>query len=113
MAYQFELIGISPVLTFFYQQQRFEKTPVRSKAFLGSYECTLDAFIDSTKLIHQKPQWNWDEVTSIMVDFWLTQGDNIREWRTQLAKAGTDSLLVGHVINTKVLRNEFETLFEL
>jgi hypothetical protein len=112
MAYAFELIGISPVLTFFNQQQRLEKTPQRSKAYVGSYECTLDAFIGSTEMIHKKPSWNWDEVISTIIDFWLSHGDSIDHWRYELSQVGNENLLVARVVNMEILRQEFESLFE-
>ena len=62
MSYSFDIVGISPVLQFFDHQQRVEKTPNRSRAYLGSYCCTLDAFIEATQIVHRKPDWDWDAI---------------------------------------------------
>jgi hypothetical protein len=112
MSYAFELIGVTPVLSFFNQQQQFENQPQRSRAYLGSYACTLDAFIESTQLIHDKPDWNWSEVIDAMVGFWLHQEDSIRHWRYELEKAGNENIMVARVVNMTALRDEFETLFD-
>ena len=112
MSYAFELLGVFPVLQFFSQQQRLEQTPERSRAYLGSYDCTLDGFIHAMQLIHQKPLWNWDAVVSTMVDFWLNHDESIRHWRWELSKAGSDNLVVAKITNINALRNEFEVLFD-
>jgi hypothetical protein len=55
MSYCFDIIGVTPVLDFFYYQQNLEQNPKRSKAYLGSYQCTLDGFIQATEMIPKKP----------------------------------------------------------
>lgn len=113
MGYSFDIIAIAPVLQFFDYQQRAEQHPRRSKAYLGSYCCTLDAFIDATELVHHRPNWDWDAVVNSMVEFWLSQEDRIRHWKHELASSGDDGhLLVGQVINYDRLRCEFEDLFQ-
>lgn len=112
MNYSFDIIGVAPVLQFFNYQQQVEKTPQRSKAYLGSYCCTLDGFIASTQMVHQKPDWNWDEVVRSMVDFWLNHGESIHHWKTKLAMAGQDTLIVARVANVRSLRSELESLFD-
>ena len=111
MSYNFEIIGITPVLTFFNYQQQLENDPKRSKAYIGSYFCTLDAFIESTQMIHQKPEWNWDEVIKTMIDFWLSHEDAIRQLKQEFAHAHNDNLIVARVANVDALRQEFEHLF--
>ncbi len=113
MSYNFDIIGISPVLQFFDQQQREEKTPNRSKAYLGSYCCTLDAFIEATQEVHRKPDWDWDAIVNSMVAFWLSRENDIRHWQQELENAtGGNNLVVGRVVNYNSLRNEFESLFD-
>ena len=112
MTYNFDIIGVSPVLQFFNHQQQAETTPRRSKAYLGSYICTLDAFIEATEAVHQKPDWDWDAIVNQIVQFWLTQEDQVRHWNQALAKAEDRSLIVGRVANVESLRGELESLFD-
>lgn len=111
MSYNFELIGIAPVLTFFNYQQELGTDPQRSKAYLGSYHCTLDGFIESIKMIPQKPAWDWDEVTETMIGFWLKHEAKVKHWKLELEKTSEDSLLIARVANFEALRNELESLF--
>jgi hypothetical protein len=112
MSYSFDIIGVSPVLQFFNYQQREETHPDRSKAYLGTYCCTLDAFIEATEAIHRRPDWDWDAIVNTIVEFWLSQEANVRHWKHQWESAAGDSnLLVGRVVNYDRLRSEFETLF--
>ena len=110
MSYNFELLGIAPILTFFNYQQEVENDPHRSKVYLASHQCTLDAFIESTKIIPQKPQWNWDEVIETTINFWLKNEDDIKHWRCKLADTSEDILLIARVANFDVFRSELEQL---
>lgn len=110
MSYSFDIVGVSPILTFFNHQQKVDTNPHRSKTYLGSYLCTLDAFIQSADLIPQKPDWDWEEVMQSMVNFWLRHEDRIRYWQDQLEQADSESLLIGRVANVEALRSEFESL---
>jgi hypothetical protein len=113
MSYSFDIIGIAPMLQFFQHQQRVETTRKRSQAFLGSYCCTLDAFIEATEAVHRKPDWDWDAIVGTIVAFWLSQDTDIRHWKQQLAIAqGDQNLIVARVVNYDSLRHEFETLFD-
>ncbi len=112
MSYSFNIIDITPVLTFFNYQQQMEQNPHRSKAHLGSYQCTLDAFIHSTQMIPRKPDWDWDAVINTMVDFWLKQEEDIRYWQNQLKNASKETIIVARVVNLEALRHEFEAAFE-
>ena len=111
MSYNFEIIGITPVLTFFNYQQQVENDPQRSKAYIGSYFCTLDAFIESMEMIPRKPQWNWDEVTKTMIDLWLSHEDVVRQWQQELETVQDNNLIIARVANLEALRQEFEHLF--
>ena len=84
MSYSFDIIGVTPILDFFYYQQQVEQNPHRSKAYLGSYKCTLDSFIKSTEMIPEKPDWNWDQVIESIIDFWVFQEETIQTWKQTL-----------------------------
>ena len=112
MSYSFDIIGVTPVIQFFNHQQQVENTPKRSKAYVGSYLCTLDSFIEATACVHKKPDWDWDEVVSTIVNFWLNQADNVRHWKAELDSAERNSLIVGRIANLNSLRHEYEALFE-
>lgn len=113
MPYSFNIIGVSPLLTFFDYQQQMEQNPKRSKTHLGSYQCTLDGFIHSTELIPRKPDWDWDAVINTMINFWLKQGENIHYWQQQLSQCQENSVIVAQVVNFEAVRQEFEGVFKL
>ncbi|WP_080805229.1 hypothetical protein [Halomicronema hongdechloris] len=112
MSYSFDIIGVAPVIEFFQHQQQIEISPRRSRAFLGSYHCTLDGFIEATEMVHRRPNWNWDAVINAIVAFWLEYGDHVHRWKAELEHADSDSVVVARVANVAWLRDEFETLFE-
>ena len=112
MSYNFELIGITPVLTFFNYQQTVGTNPQRSKAYLGSYQCSLDALIASTQMIPEKPAWDWDEVVETMIKFWLNHEDTIKEYKLKFNHAQNDNLIVARITNFEALRHEFEQLLD-
>lgn len=112
MSYTFDIIGVSPIWNFFKHQQHIEQSPHRGCAYLGSYRCTLDGFIEATHLVHQKPDWDWDGVIAQMVNFWLSDGDRISHWQQELRQADETSLVIARVANFSRLRSEFETLFK-
>ena len=113
MKYSFELLGVSPILYFFNQQQLLiEKHPHKGVEYLGSYKCTLDAFIESVETVPSKTDWNFDEVVDTMVNFWLNNSDLVQFWKTRLDDAGKESLLVARVADIKGLRNQLEYLLE-
>lgn len=113
MSYNFEIIGVAPILTFFDYQQTLEIDRQRSKTYIGSYYCTLDSFIESTEMIPAKPQWNWEEVMQTMVNFWLKHEGDIRHWQQELKQAEANSILVARVANFDSLRSEFEEIFDV
>ena len=110
MNYTFDILGVTPVFTFFNYQQEVENNPRRSMAYLGSPECTLDGLIQATELIPDKPDWDWDAVVKTMVNFWLHHESNIQTWRREMASFCEATLLVARVANTQILRQEFEAL---
>ena len=112
MSYSFDLVGVAPILDFFEYQQRVEQQPQRSKAYVGSYICTLDAFIEATEMVYQKPDWDWDAVVAQIVKFWVTQEEKVSHWGKTLAMAQESSLVIGRVANVDSLRGEFESLMD-
>jgi hypothetical protein len=112
MTYNFEIIGIMPPLTFFNYQQAIETSLKRSKAYLGSYHCTLDAFIESTQMIPEKPLWNWDEAIETTINFWLKHEEIVKHWKLQLAASDRQNLIVARITNFDLLRNELENLLQ-
>ncbi|MEM9540074.1 MAG: hypothetical protein AAGA60_11315 [Cyanobacteria bacterium P01_E01_bin.42] len=111
MSYSFDIIGVSSVVQFFQYQQKVEQMRDRSKAYLGSYDCTLDSFITSTEMVCQKPNWDWDAAIGEIVNFWLKHEEKIKRWKLELDDMGGDNLIVGRVANIDCLRSEFESLF--
>lgn len=111
MSYTFDILGITPIFTFFNYQQEVEQNPRRGTTYLGSYQCTLEGFIQATDLIPQKPDWDWDNVVQSIVNFWLRHEETINQWKSELANTGNDNLLVARVSNIDILRREFESLF--
>jgi hypothetical protein len=113
MSYSFEIIGIAPVLQFFNQQQQLATQAQLSQAYLGSYCCTLDGFINAAEQVNPKPDWDWDAIVAKMVEFWLSREVDVRHWRAQFSLAeGGGHLIVARVVNYASLRREFEQLFE-
>lgn len=110
MRYNFDIIGVTTVWDFFRHQQQVEQSPDRSCAYLGSYECTLDGFIEATQTVQQKPAWDWDAIVAQMVNFWICDGESVSRWKEELQRAEETSLVVGRVANFTNLRNEFEHL---
>lgn len=112
MSYSFDLLGVAPILKFFEHQQRVEQNPYRGKAYLGSYKCSLDAFIQSTQTLPYKPNWDWDEVVKTIVNFWLRHEDKVRYWKSELETLGQENVIVAQVTNFEAMRSELETLFD-
>jgi hypothetical protein len=110
MSFTFEIIDVAPILSFFDYQQQIEQNSNRSKAYLGSYQCTLDAFIQATTTIPKQPDWDWDRVVESIVNFWLKNEKSIRYWKEKLESASQESLIIGRVADFDRLRNELEFL---
>ncbi|ANV83010.1 hypothetical protein AWQ21_00540 [Picosynechococcus sp. PCC 7003] len=114
MTYSFDLLGVTPLLTFFNYQQQYELDPQRPKAYLAAYRCTLDSFIHALDTIPKKPHWNWDEVVETMVHFWLKQEAVVRRCEQEFPDDPQEPyLVVARIANLQALRHEFESLFEV
>ena len=112
MSYSFDISGVAPVWNFFRYQQQVEQSPERGCAYVGSYECTLDGFIEATTLVHQRPNWDWDRVASEIVAFWMQSTNNFSQWQQELRQAKETSLVVGRIANFNNLRTELEELLD-
>lgn len=111
MKYTFELLGLSPVLDFFnHQQTLVEKRPSGGVEYLGSYQCTLDAFLESVETVPPKLGWNMDEVVDTVIQFWMNHSDCVQYWKERLKDAGKENLLVARVADIQSLQAEFEFL---
>ena len=109
MQYTFDLVGISPVVYFFKRQQTMQQRI--GVEYLGSYNCTLDAFLRSVETIGSRYEWESDRVVDTVVKFWLHNSDRIQYWKSRLSDAGKDNLLVARVADIKGLKAEFEALY--
>lgn len=111
--YTFNIVGVSPVLSFFNQQQELlQKNLGAGVEYVSSFECTLDALIHSVETVSPQHQWNLDEVVDTVVSFWLKNSDMVCHWKDRLQDAGKDSLLVSRVADIDSLKTELELLFE-
>ena len=113
MNYFFDIIGTTSVLTLFNYQQQVEQKEHRGTAYLGSYECSLDGFIESVESIPKKPDWNWDDVVGSIVNFWLKNEEQVRYWQNNFEPVDLDTVIVARVGEVEALRCEFESLLNV
>ncbi|MDX2213055.1 MAG: hypothetical protein SFY66_07175 [Oculatellaceae cyanobacterium bins.114] len=112
MKYTFDLVGVSPVLSFFNYEQDQQQQRLNSGAqYLGAYQCTLDAFIQSVETVPVRRGWQLDEVVDSVINFWLNNADQVCHWRRRLEDAGSENLLVARLADLNALKTEFESLF--
>lgn len=112
MVYTFDLVGVSPILAFFYERQELNQKPAPGVEYLGNHKCTLDTFIESVQTVSPQRGWNVDQVVDTVIHFWMNNADSIQYWKTRLEDAGQQNLLVARVADIKFLRNTFESLLE-
>jgi hypothetical protein len=113
MQYAFNILGVSPILSFFSQQQQIIHTqPDRGVEYLGARKCTIDEFIASIDELPQKHGWDINDVTNTMIQFWIDNADSIDYWKSRLADAGKDNLLIARLANLQGLQQEFEYLLD-
>ncbi|MCT7957950.1 hypothetical protein [Laspinema palackyanum] len=111
MEYTFDILGVSPILYFFNQQQ--EKVITDSGVgveYLGTPKCTLDAFIDSVQTVSPTKEWDVDGVVQTVINFWMHNPDKIGYWKGRLEDAGDHNLLVTRVADMGSLRATFESI---
>lgn len=112
MAFTFELLGVSPILEFFsHQQAQSNRQPPSGVEYLGSYKCTLDAFIKSVEEISPRRGWEPDQAVDTVVNFWLTHVETVQHWKHRLEDAGQENLIVARFADLRSLKAEFEQLF--
>lgn len=111
--YTFDIVGVSPVLNFFNQQQEIVQKNLKvGVEYVSSMECTLDALIYSVEAVAPRKNWSLDEVVSTVVDFWMKNAETIEYWKYRLKDAGADSILVSRIADIQSLKTEFDRLFE-
>lgn len=111
MNYTFDILGVSPILYFFNQQQeKQQEKPRTGVEYVASYKCTLDSIIQSVETTVPERGWNLEEVVDTVINFWVHNCDTIQYWKERLKDAGSENLLVGRVADEKSLRAEFESL---
>jgi hypothetical protein len=112
MEYTFEILGVSPVLHFFnHQQEISDSQKAIGVEYLGTYHCTLDAFLESVEVVAPKQGWRGDRVVDTVIQFWVNNLDSIQHWKQRLEDAGKENLLVARVADIQSLQAEFERLF--
>lgn len=113
MAYTFEILGISPVFSFFtHQQDTLHRKPATGVAYLGSSQCTLDALLAEVESVVPDRPWDLDTAVDTVVRFWLQNADRVHYWKRRLDDAGIQNLLVSRLADVQSLQAEFEGLLE-
>ena len=111
MNYTFEILGVSPTLTFFNQQQELlQQQQPSGVEYLGNRKCTLDAFVASVETVSGDRGWDVDRVVDTVISFWMNNSDSIQYWKHRLQDAGSENLLVARVGDIKSLQAAFESL---
>ena len=111
MKYTFDIVGVSPILHFFnHQQQSEEKSQNQGVEYLGSHQCTLDAFLETVEPVTSKWGWNRDEVVDTVVQYWMNNSESINYWKSRLTDAGQNNLIVTRLADIKALKSELNFL---
>ncbi|HEY9648202.1 MAG TPA: hypothetical protein V6C88_17630 [Chroococcidiopsis sp.] len=112
MNYAFEIIGISPILSFFnFQADMQHQRTARGAEYFGTHHCTLDALLEGVQPLPPQRGWNLDQVVDTVINFWINNGEQVGQWRQRLADAGDATVLVARVADLSALKDEFEHLF--
>jgi hypothetical protein len=111
MKYSFDIVGVSPVLDFFNHQAVRQRCQTGAE-YLGSHQCTLDAFITSVETMPLHRDWNLDRIVDSVITFWLNNAESIGHWKRRLSDAGSENLLVARVGDVESLKAEFESLLK-
>lgn len=111
MSYIFDILGVSPLLDFFTQQQTIQKkTANLDLEYLGIYTCTLDSFLESVETVSVQKNWEMDRVVDTVINFWMNNEEKVSYWTERLEDAGHENLLVARVGDIKGLKITFESL---
>ena len=112
MKYFFEIVGVSPIISFFtYQQETQPQSTPTGPEYLGAYRCTLDAFIQTVEPLPRRRGWDLDPIIDTVINFWLKNAELVNHWKNRLEDAGKENLIVARVSDVKGLQSEFESLF--
>ncbi len=111
MNYTFEILGVSPTLSFFNQQQELlQQQHSVGVEYLGNHKCTLDSFVASVESVSPHRGWDVDRVVDSVISFWMNNSESINYWKCRLQDAGSENLLVARVGDIKSLQAAFESL---
>lgn len=111
MQYNFEILGVSPILEFFNHEQSTQHPKAKAGVeYVGSFQCTLDAFLQSVETVPPKRGWHQDSVVDTVINFWLNNSEIVQHWRSRLRDAGNENLLVARLSDVQSIRNTFESL---
>lgn len=80
--------------------------------YLGAYQCTLDAFVESVEAVAPEQEWDLDQAVKSLIEFWVKNSDSIGYWKARLLDAGTENLLVARLADVQSLQKVFESLFQ-
>jgi hypothetical protein len=112
MQFNFEILGVSPVLDFFCHQQKINKRQHNlGVEYVGTQKCTLDALIRSIEPVPPKRGWDYEQLVESIVNFWIANPDTVDLWRSRLDDAGNENLLISRVGDIRSLRYELESIF--
>jgi hypothetical protein len=110
--YNFNIVGVSSMLCFFKHQQEASEDPHKTGvAYISSYQCTLDALIQSVEYTPLDQDWNLDQAIQSVIQFWMSNLESVKHWQSRLHDAGKDSILVSRIADQRSLRHELEMLF--
>ena len=110
MTYTFEILGVSPTLAFFNQQQELLQQQPFGVEYLANRKCTLDGFVASVETVSPGRGWDVDRVVDTVITFWMNNSESVQYWKRRLQDAGSENLLVARVGDIKSLQAAFESL---
>jgi len=111
--YSFEILGVSPILSFFDHQQAVSKALAdRGVEYVSAYKCTLDEMLRSVEPVPQRRGWDHDQVTNAVINFWLHNAALIKRWQYRLQDAGQENLLVARLSDFRSLRRTFDAILD-
>jgi hypothetical protein len=112
MKYTFDILGVSPIVEFFDQQQKVQQhEPRLGVEYLGTRKCTLDELIQSVEQASSPKGWDVEDAVDTVIEFWVNNPDRIWYWKDRLTDAGEENLLVTRLADVRSLRSELERLF--
>jgi hypothetical protein len=110
MQYTFEILGVSPILSFLNHQIESPTATSKGAEYLSTYQCTLDALLESVEPVPPKRGWDLDKVVDTVVHYWLQNSDRIQHWKERLQEAGSENILVSRIADLQALQQEFDGL---